>query len=224
MGIRVGYIETKRELFFKGDTGSGHIVELRKGRDMHSAIKRGIKDYMVDCQAPMMFSPDILLNESCRDEFFFLHPEKIKLITRHENYDDLWYTLNAGKIKKRTFPLVAKCLKILYKSGFTNDNLICFIRKEDGYYHLQIDGGEFGYLDDNTDDADFKNMLAYVFKDIGHTADVVVLPSRGKNLIFTSTIGVYNNKDDFEKAKKSKNISIGASLEYKNVVLDYQNS
>lgn len=219
MGIKLGYIKTKREVFFRGTNGEKYILNLLKGKDMYSFIKRKAKDYRVDCQAPIMFSSDVLLSDSCKEEFFFIHPEKSKVIERCKGYDDTWYLLNVSRIKKRTMPYVDDCLKILYKNGFNEDSLVSFIKLDDGYYHLVADGEEFGYLDDSNSDAEFKNMLAYVFKDVGHTVDVVVLPSKGESLLFASTLGVYNKKEDFDKALKSKGLSNKSFVECKEAVL-----
>lgn len=219
MGIKLGYIETKREIFYENTNGEKHILNLLNGKDMYSFIKKKAKEYMVDCQATMLFSSDVLLSDSCKKEFFFIHPDKNKVIERYEGYDDTWYTLNVSRVKKRTMPYVDSCLKLLYKNGFSEDNLISFIKLNDGYYHLVVDGEEYGYLDDSKSDAEFKNMLSYVFKDVGRAVDVVVLPSKGKNLIFASTLGVYNRKEDFDKALKSKGLVIKSFVESKEAVL-----
>lgn len=205
MEIRKGYIKAKREVFLKEINGN-YIVELLRGKDMYSFIKRNIRDCNVDCKASILFSPDVLLSDSCKDKFFYIHPEKDKVVSIYENYDDTWFTLNTGKIRKKTYVLVDKCLDILYDSGFSKNNLIYFIKKYDGFYHLVVDGKEYGYLDNSTSDIEFKNMLSSAFKDIGHTVDVIVMPSIGVNFIFTNTLGLYNKLEDFDIACKSKGV------------------
>lgn len=210
MRLKMGYVETKRELFFRKTNGEDCVIVLMKGKEIYYHLKKSIKDYKVDCGASMLFSYDILLSDSCKEEFFYIHPDKVKVISMYEGYDDLWFTLNAGNIKKRTYILVEKCLKLLYKNGFTNSNLVSFIKKDDGFYHLIVDGEGYGYLDDSSSDADFKNMLAYIFKDIKGSVDVVTLPSNGENLIFSSTVGVFRKVDDFREACISKGVSLSA--------------
>ena len=51
-------------------------------------------------------------------------------------------------------------------------------------------------------------MLTCVFKDVKSSVDVVVLPSKGKNFIFSSTLGVYKRKKDFFIACESKGIDL----------------
>lgn len=208
MRLKMGYVKTKREIFFRRTNGEGCIIILMKGKEIYYHIKKSAKDFKVDCGANILFSFDVLLSDSCREEFFFIHPDKNKIVSMYKEYSDLWYNLNIGNIKKRTYILVEKCLKLLYKNGFTDSNLICFIKEDDGYYHLIVDNEDYGYLDDSSSDADFKNMLAYIFKDIKSSVDVVVLPSRGENLIFSSSIGVFKNRKEFREACISKGIPL----------------
>lgn len=208
MRLKMGYVKTKREIFFRRTNNEGCIIILMKGKEIYYHLKKSAKDFKVDCGANILFSFDVLLSDSCREEFFFINPDKNKIISMYKEYSDLWYNLNIGNIKKRTYTLVEKCLKLLYKNGFTDSNLICFIKEDDGYYHLVVDGEDYGYLDDSSSDADFKNMLAYIFKDMRSSVDVVVLPSKGENLIFSSSVGVFKKKDDFKEACISKGISL----------------
>lgn len=203
MSLKVGYVEAKREIYYKGN-----IVEVFKGKDILSKLKKNKKDYLVDCQASCLFSVDILKSSSCKDDFFIINPTKNKIITRLEDYSDLWFNLNVGCVKKKTLGYVNTCFSILRDGGFSEDSLICFIKESDGFYHLVIDGERYGYLDKSNEDPEFKNMLTCVFKDIKSSVDVVVLPSKGKDLIFSSTIGVYKSKKDFFTACESKGIDL----------------
>lgn len=203
MGSKVGYVEAKREIYYKGN-----IVEVFKGKDILSKLKENKKEYLVDCQESCLFSVDILKSSSCKEDFFIIDPMKNKIITRLEGYNDLWFNLNAGYVRKKTLGLVNTCFSILRDGGFSEDNLICFIKESDGFYYLVIDGERYGYLDKSNEDPEFKNMLTCVFKDVKSSVDVVVLPSKGKNFIFSSTFGVYKRKKDFFIACESKGIDL----------------
>lgn len=203
MGLKAGYVEAKREIYYEGN-----IVEVFKGKDILSKLKKNKKEYLVDCQESCLFSVNILESSSYKEDFFIIDPMKNKIITRLEGYNDLWFNLNVGYVRKKTLGLVNTCFSILRDGGFSEDNLICFIKESDGFYYLVIDGERYGYLDKSNEDPEFKNMLTCVFRDVKSSVDVVVLPSKGKNLIFSSTLGVYKRKKDFFIACESKGIDL----------------
>lgn len=207
----MGFKRTKRELYYEAENGSGFIVEVIKGRDMYSKALRLGGIFKVDCQSPLLFDCDILMSSSCASEYFYINPEKSNIISRCDSYNDSWYYLNVGNIKNKTYKLVEDCLKVLLKNGFMDTSLVAFIKGDDGYYHLVVDGESYGYLDDSSSDIEFKNMLTGVFKDIHFSAEVVVLPSRGKHMFFSDTVAIYRTVDDFREACRSKRVLIASN-------------
>lgn len=209
MGIGIGRVVPKRELYLQ-ENDKGYIVELLNGKDMYTKIKKDIKKYKVDCQAPIMFSADVLDSSSCIGEYFYIKPDS-SIIVRCDWYNDLWFTLNlGGRVKKKTMKLLGSCIDTLEKSNISMDSMCCFIKHYDGKYHLIVDSVDCGSLEDDSEDLEFKQLLTSIFKDIGGTAEVVIFPSRGSSMFFTDTLGVYRTVDDFYEACRSKRVLVNA--------------
>ena len=206
--MRIGRVTPKRELCLD-NSGTLHVVELLSGSDMYAKVKKDSRGYRVDCQAPFMFSLDVLGSSSCRSEYFYIKPDNSSVIVRCEWYNDLWYSLNlGGKVKKKTMKLVDACIKTLGNYNVSVDCLCCFIKYTDGKYHLLVDSIDCGSLEDDDEDIEFKILLTSVFKDVGCSAEVVVLPSSGRNMFFSDTLGVYRTVDDFYEACRSKRVLV----------------
>lgn len=196
-------VKPKREWFYSYN-GKDYIVELHKGFDIFPLARKRSMRYVLDSITLKVDNLDDNYIELYKDDFFFIHPIE-NVLVKIDNYNDSWYSLNAGTIKKRTLPLVKECLKILRNMGLSDDNLVCFVKKEDSLYYLVVDESEFGYLDyKSTDDAEFKNMLSFVLKDVGFMAEVIALPSKGRKSIYSNTVGVYKTREDFDKVIEYK--------------------
>lgn len=201
MGIM--YKTLERELYYKMNS-NGYIVKIHTGKELYNKLKKDSKNLIV-CYSNEKFSFDILKSSSCSEDFFFISPIDDSVIIRCFDYDDTWFSLCVGSVKNKTYKIVKTCLENLYKAGFSDTSLISFIRKNDSYYHLDVDGKDYGYLDNDLDDLEYKNMLVAIFKDIGSKVDVVVLPCKGEGMLFSDNVATYKTKKDFYKAILSRN-------------------
>lgn len=101
------------------------------------------------------------------------------------------------RVRKRSIPFIKRCNASLNSSGLCSKELVCFIREDDGFYHLQVDGVDYGFLDYSNSDSEFKGMLTYIIKDLGFMADVIILPCRGRELVDCSLVGVFRDRRSF---------------------------
>lgn len=183
----------------------GVVRELLNGKDMYKKMKNS-SGYCVNCQSKVLFGVDVLNTKACMKEYFYID-ENTKEITMLDGYSDLWYSLNIGVIKKKTYKDVKYCLTLLRKSGFSSADLIMFIKSSDGFYHLNINSEDYGYLGDDDGDAEYKGMLTSIFKDIKCSAEVVILPSNGLDMFFSDSVCIYRTKEDFYEASISRKIA-----------------
>ena len=203
----IAYKKLEREYYYS-DNGKKCIVKVYTGKEMYNKLKKDGKNYSVYYNNEK-FSFDILKSDSCSEDFFFVSPVDSSVIVRCYDYDDTWYSLCVGRIKRKTYKVVSQCLNELYNS-FNEFNLITFIRKQDNFYHLDVDGVDYGYLGDDLEDLIYKNMLVLIFKDVKCNADVVVLPSKGDKMFFSDNVAVYKDRKDFYKSilsRKSDSVS-----------------
>lgn len=203
MGLLSRYCVYKREVYYKSSISS--YVEVFSGLGMYKLARGSKIEYIVDCLSPVKFSIDVLITDGCKGKFFYFDPEDTRRIRLCDGYDDLWYKLNVPKVKSRSLVLADKCLEVLDKYGISRSSLCVLMLLPDGLYHLMVDGKDYGYLADDNEDLEFKELLRVVSKDCGK-ADVIVFPSNGDSFLFREVLGVYRSIDDFLSACSSKRV------------------
>ena len=194
------YRDLEREYLLKSN-GVDTIVKIYKGYEIYSKFKKSEIDYSV-CYGAEEFSLGILKLGSCSEDFFYVSPFDSRKIVRCAEYDDLWYGLCVGKVRHKTYKLVEGCLRELLK-GFNDSSVMAFIRLEDGFYHLFVDGVDYGFLGSEIEDLGYKVMLTAVFKDIKGSVDVIVFPSNS-GVFFSDNVALYKSIDDFYSSLKSR--------------------
>lgn len=198
-----------RKVALREIEGEVLYVELFKGKDLYDKLGMSRDKYGVNIGSNYVLKIDMLLKEPFIERFFYINPKSKNEVVYCEYYDDYWFLKSMTGVSRKSDKLVAKCKKLLAKSGVSNESLVTFIMKEDGKYHLEIDDEDCGFLGDDNSDIEFKKMITSVIKDVKYNADVIVLPSTGDNFFFKDTVAVYRRKEDFVEALDRKNRVLG---------------
>lgn len=197
------------------------FVEVFQGNVLYSKLGRNKDKYSVDLGNGTLLKAEMLSKEGFKDKFFYVNPDSKYDIHYCEYYDDFWFLKSLEGVSRKSDNLALKCLKLLEKDGIDSSSLITFIKKKDKKYHLVIDKEDYGFLDNDDEDLEFKQLVYSVIKEVKCKAEVIVFPSKGDNFFFTDTLAVYDREVDFLLAldKKDRVLNMRGISE-KEVALD----
>lgn len=213
-----------REVALRYSQNEVIFAEVFTGEEMYKKLGWGKSKYGIKMDSNYLLKVESLIKENFKERFYYLNPKSKYEIICCETYDDYWFINSQDGVSKKTLKLVNSCMKVLGRSGVSDDSLITFIKKEDGKYHLEIDSEDCGFLGDDSNDIEFKNMITSLLKDIKYEASVIVLPSKGEYFFFRNYLAVYDSVDKFNESleRKRNKLSLGGLAE-KEIAIDRVN-
>ena len=197
------------------------FVEVFTGEEMYKKLGWGKSKYGIRLSSNYLLKVESLIKEDFKERFYYINPKSKYEIVCCETYDDYWFMNSISGVSKKTLKLVNSCMKVLGRSGVSNDSLITLIKKEDGKYHLEIDFEDCGFLGDDSNDIEFKTMVTSLLKDIKYGVEVIVFPSKGEYFFFRDYLAVYDSIDKFNESLNRKRGKLNLeNLSEKEIALD----